>query len=145
MLCGGSRGSFAARLPPAPHINPLCSQSPLSPSIKPVAPLQSRELRFGSLTCYPVAVTDCHVFPGSDHGPAPADVICVQRFRVIILSEDTSEGKVLMQTSWWGEGSPAPWLGLDGVTFLLRSSQARSLARRPRRWLLYRQFLAEKR
>lgn len=125
--------------------DPCCQARLPLPPIKPAAPLQTGELRFGSLTCYPVAVTDCHVLPRGDRSTAPGDVICVQRFRVVILFEDTSAGKVLMQSSRQGEGSLASQLRLDGVTFPLQSSQARSAVCRPRQWLLYRQFLAEKR
>lgn len=46
-----------------------------------------------SLTCYPVAVSSCHVLPGGDRSPAPGDVICVQRFGAAIRFEDASAGK----------------------------------------------------
>lgn len=83
-----------------PSVADPCCQARLPlPPIKPAAPLQTGELRSASLTCYPVAVTDCHVLPRSDRNTAPGDVICVQRFRVVILFEDTSAGKVLMQSS----------------------------------------------
>lgn len=107
--------SFLPRPTQIPSVaDPRCQARLPLPAIKPAAPL-----RFGSLTCYPVAVTDCHVLPRSDRSTAPGDVICVQRFRVVILFEDTSAGKVLMQSSRQGEGSLASQLRLDGVTFPL--------------------------
>lgn len=107
------QGCVTAPLPPAPPqtpsaADPRCQTGLRLSPIEPAAPLQSGELRFASLTCYPVAVTDCHVLPGGVRGLEPGDAICVRRFRVVILFEDTSAGKVLMQSSRWGAGSLAP-------------------------------------